>query len=100
VPGWEASAAEDAFGLARLHPAEGATRLTAAGAVLGTPDFLAPEQAQDSAAVDTRRLLDVQRSRARLPTGHLRTACPLSDMVMRASPPAGEKLNWSSPPPP
>ena len=66
---------------------------------MGTPDFLAPEQAQESAAVDTRRLLDVQRSRARLPTGHLRTACPLSDMVMSGIPTRGGEVELVLPAP-
>jgi serine/threonine-protein kinase len=44
------------LGLARLTEADGtqATRLTQLGSVLGTPDFLAPEQARDSRNVDIR----------------------------------------------
>jgi serine/threonine-protein kinase len=44
------------LGLARLtEPAgEQATRLTQLGSVLGTPDFLAPEQARDSRTADIR----------------------------------------------
>jgi WD40 repeat protein len=45
------------LGLARLtEPGAGeqATRLTQLGSVLGTPDFLAPEQARDSRSVDIR----------------------------------------------
>ncbi len=47
------------FGLARVaeeaaRPAAGARPLTAIGTVLGTPDYIAPEQVGDSHAVDIR----------------------------------------------
>lgn len=46
------------FGLARLHEAQAqagvAAHGTAAGMVLGTPDFMSPEQVRDAHAVDIR----------------------------------------------
>jgi serine/threonine protein kinase len=42
------------FGLARLRRAAEEERLTSPGAVMGTPDFLTPEQARDAAGVDSR----------------------------------------------
>jgi formylglycine-generating enzyme required for sulfatase activity len=42
------------LGLAMLKGETGNTRVTHAGLVLGTPDFLAPEQARDPLGVDTR----------------------------------------------
>jgi serine/threonine protein kinase/formylglycine-generating enzyme required for sulfatase activity len=44
------------LGLARLHEAagEGLNRVTLDGFVIGTPDFLAPEQARNPAGVDIR----------------------------------------------
>ena len=44
------------LGLARLHEpsSEGANRVTQEGFVIGTPDFLAPEQARNPAGVDIR----------------------------------------------
>jgi formylglycine-generating enzyme required for sulfatase activity/tRNA A-37 threonylcarbamoyl transferase component Bud32 len=44
------------LGLARLHEPlqEGANRVTQEGFVIGTPDFLAPEQARNPAGVDIR----------------------------------------------
>jgi serine/threonine protein kinase/WD40 repeat protein len=42
------------FGLARLRPKEEFTRLTPSGAMMGSPDFVAPEQARDAAGVDIR----------------------------------------------
>lgn len=42
------------FGLARLAQHAGAQNATAPNLVLGTPDFLAPEQARNSHAVDIR----------------------------------------------
>jgi serine/threonine protein kinase len=43
------------LGLARWRPeAGGAADLTGAGQAMGTPDYLAPEQAQDAAAADGR----------------------------------------------
>ena len=42
------------FGLARAFAPGDASEMTAAGAVLGTADYIAPEQAQDARAADTR----------------------------------------------
>ena len=42
------------LGLARLNDDADAGRVTQEGYVIGTPDFLAPEQARDAAGVDTR----------------------------------------------
>jgi serine/threonine protein kinase len=42
------------LGLARLRSADGADDLTGAGAFLGTPDYLAPEQIDDAGGVDIR----------------------------------------------
>lgn len=45
------------MGLAMLHDSEGGEfekRIIGDGTILGTPDFLAPEQAMNSSAVDTR----------------------------------------------
>jgi hypothetical protein len=42
------------FGLAALTAEPGANPLTSADALLGTPDYLAPEQAEDARTADTR----------------------------------------------
>jgi serine/threonine protein kinase len=42
------------FGLARLTSQLAADRLTAAGQIMGTPDFIAPEQVVNSSSVDIR----------------------------------------------
>lgn len=42
------------LGLARLNSAPGSSQLTQAGGILGTVDYMPPEQAVDSAAIDAR----------------------------------------------
>jgi serine/threonine protein kinase len=42
------------FGLARVQQGTEPDRITRAGSAMGTPDFMAPEQARDAAAVDIR----------------------------------------------
>jgi len=50
--GWTPRVAD--FGLARQLSAEAVQALTATGAVLGTPAYMAPEQARDPSGVDAR----------------------------------------------
>jgi WD40 repeat protein/tRNA A-37 threonylcarbamoyl transferase component Bud32 len=42
------------LGLARLHAGRAVGQITQEGSLMGTPDYLAPEQALDSAKADTR----------------------------------------------
>lgn len=42
------------FGIAKLHTATVESQMTAAGSVLGTPQYMAPEQFEDSSRVDAR----------------------------------------------